>query len=325
MTITLQHLVKSFAPGTRVVDDVSFEIDSGEFFCLVGPSGCGKTTVLRLLAGFLHPDSGEILFGSKRMNDVPPQRRNTAMVFQNYAIWPHLTVAENVAYGPQARGLDRTAVERRVGSALQLTRLSELAQRKPAQLSGGQQQRVALARALAVEPDLILFDEPLSSLDARLRLDLRDELRRIQRETKTACLYVTHDQEEALALADRVAVMNQGRVEQIGSPEEIYGRPVNEFVARFTGEINLAPAGSSLRHALGISSQTGAVGFRPEAAVISDEGIEAVVKSCRYLGSKIELEIELADRQRIKLWTRAKAEPGSAIRFRVAVEDVLKF
>ena len=225
MTITAQHLTKSFGPDSRVVNDVSFAIQPGEMFFLLGPSGCGKTTVLRMLAGFVQPDSGDILFDQKRMNDVAPQHRNTAMVFQNYAIWPHLSVYENVAYGPRARKLDAATIDRQVTEALRVVRLEDLAQRKPAQLSGGQQQRVALARALAVQPDLILLDEPLSNLDARLRLELRAELRRIHRETRTTCLYVTHDQEEALSLADRVAVMQVGRIEQVGPPREIYEVP----------------------------------------------------------------------------------------------------
>jgi ABC-type Fe3+/spermidine/putrescine transport system ATPase subunit len=325
MTITLRHLTKSFAAGAHVVDDVSFEIGTGQQFCLVGSSGCGKTTVLRMLAGFLKPDEGEILFGDRRMNDVPPQRRNTAMVFQQYAIWPHLSVLENVAYGPEARGLESASVDERVQRALRITRLSDLAQRKPAQLSGGQQQRVALARALAVEPDLILFDEPLSSLDARLRLELRDELHRIQRETRTTCLYVTHDQEEALSLADRLAVMNQGRIEQMGTPEEVYRRPVNEFVARFMGEINILPPGSSLRRDLHAPARAKTVAFRPEAAEIGSEGVAAVVRQSRYLGSKTELEVVMADGQIIKLWTRGKSAVGETIRFRVSPEDLLEF
>ena len=254
MTITANHLIKSFGPETRVVDDVSFAIQPGEMFFLLGPSGCGKTTVLRMLAGFLKPDGGEILFDRKRMNGVAPQDRNTAMVFQNYAIWPHLTVYENVAYGPRARNL--SDIDKRVLDALRVARLEELAQRKPAQLSGGQQQRVALARALAVEPDLILFDEPLSNLDARLRLELRGELLRIHRETRTTCLYVTHDQEEALSLADRIAVMNRGRIEQMGIPREIYEHPANEFTARFMGEINIVAADSPLARALNGPSES---------------------------------------------------------------------
>jgi ABC-type Fe3+/spermidine/putrescine transport system ATPase subunit len=320
MTITARHLVKSFSAEARVVDDVSFAIEPGEMFFLLGPSGCGKTTVLRLLAGFLQPDSGDILFDDRRMNGIAPQHRNTAMVFQNYAIWPHLTVFENVAYGPRARKLPD--VDRRVADALRVARLEELAQRKPAQLSGGQQQRVALARALAVDPGLILLDEPLSNLDARLRLELRGELLRIHRETRTTCLYVTHDQEEALSLADRVAVMNRGKIEQLGTPREIYERPANEFTARFMGEINLIAAESPLAAALQGPAKH-KIGFRPESARLGGEGIAATVKHATYLGSKTELLVEVATGESLKLWTSASVAPGETVRFTVPVEKLI--
>jgi ABC-type Fe3+/spermidine/putrescine transport system ATPase subunit len=322
MTITASHLTKSFGPEARVVDGASFSIQPGEMFFLLGPSGCGKTTVLRLLAGFIKPDGGDILFDQRRMNDVAPQHRNTAMVFQNYAIWPHLTVYENVAYGPRARKLEGEAVHRRVTDALRVARLEELALRKPAQLSGGQQQRVALARALAVEPDLILLDEPLSNLDARLRLELRGELLRIHRETRTTCLYVTHDQEEALSLADRLAVMNRGRIEQTGTPLELYRHPENEFTARFMGEINVLAPGSPLAGLLhGPTNRK--LGFRPESAHLAGDGIAAVVKRATYLGSKTELLVETATGETLKLWTGALVEPGETLRFRVAPESLI--
>jgi ABC-type Fe3+/spermidine/putrescine transport system ATPase subunit len=322
MIISVNHLVKSFGPDNRVVDDVSFAIQPGEMFFLLGPSGCGKTTVLRMLAGFVEPDKGDILFADKRMNNVPPQNRNTAMVFQNYAIWPHLTVYENVAYGPRARKLDGATIQRRVIDALRVVRLEELAQRKPAQLSGGQQQRVALARALAVEPNLILLDEPLSNLDARLRLELREELQRIHRETRTSCLYVTHDQEEALSLANRVAVMNRGKIEQVGTPLEIYEHPVNEFAARFMGEINVLAAGTPLASTLGVPVDRKA-GFRPETAVLTTDGVAAVVKHSTYLGSKTELLIETSTGEKLKLWTRRTVPSGENIRFQVAPENLI--
>jgi iron(III) transport system ATP-binding protein len=322
MTITVEHLTKSFDVETRVVDGVSFSIQPGEMFFLLGPSGCGKTTVLRMLAGFIRPDGGDILFDRQRMNDVAPQRRNTAMVFQNYAIWPHLTVYENVAYGPRARKLDANSIHRRVTDALRVVRLEELARREPAQLSGGQQQRVALARALAVEPDLILLDEPLSNLDARLRAELRAELLRIHRETRTTCLYVTHDQEEALSLADRVAVMNRGRIEQTGTPREVYARPVNEFTARFMGEINVLAPGSPLGAALG-GPPDRKVGFRPESAFPAGDGIAAVVKRTTYLGSKTELLVETPTGETLKLWTTSPVALGDSLRFRVNSESLI--
>jgi ABC-type Fe3+/spermidine/putrescine transport system ATPase subunit len=322
MTVTVRHLAKSFGPPERVVDDVSFSIEPGEMFFLLGPSGCGKTTVLRMLAGFIAPDDGEILFDGKRMNEVAPQDRNTAMVFQNYAIWPHLTVYENVAYGPRARKLDETELRQRVADALRVTRLEKLAERKPTQLSGGQQQRVALARALAVEPGLILLDEPLSNLDARLRLELRGELQRIHRETRTTSLYVTHDQEEALSLADRIAVMNLGRIEQIGSPSDLYRRPVNEFTARFMGEINVLGADSPLARLLGGPAGR-KIGFRPEAASLAGDGIAAKVKGATYLGSKTELVVETADGEILKLWTRESVSPEETVHFAVAPENLI--
>ena len=322
MTITVNQLTKSFGSDSRVVDGVSFSIKPGEMFFLLGPSGCGKTTVLRMLAGFLQPDGGDILFEQQRMNDIPPQNRNTAMVFQNYAIWPHLTVFENVAYGPRARKLEGKSIDQRVNDALRVVRLEDLAQRKPAQLSGGQQQRVALARALAVEPDLILLDEPLSNLDARLRLELRGELQRIHRETRTTCLYVTHDQEEALSLADRIAVMNRGHIEQIGTSRELYEHPVNEFTARFMGELNVVAPDSPLAGMLH-SPTSRKVGFRPESVEVADEGIPAVVKHATYLGSKTELLVEAATGDILKLWTSAPVLPGEALHFHVPPERLI--
>jgi ABC-type Fe3+/spermidine/putrescine transport system ATPase subunit len=325
MTFTLRHLTKSFSPGGKVVDDVSFTIQPGEMFFLLGPSGCGKTTVLRMLAGFVTPDAGEILFDDRRMNAVPAQGRHVAMVFQNYAIWPHLTVYENVAYGLRVRKLAPAALGERVREALRLVRLTELADRKPSQLSGGQQQRVALARALAVQPRLVLLDEPLSNLDARLRLELREELRRVHRETGIACLYVTHDQEEALSLADRLAVMNGGRIEQTGTPREIFDHPVNEFTARFMGEINLLVPGGALATALGAAPGQ-KVGFRPGAATISDGGgWEGTVTSSRYVGSRTELRVETMEKETLQLWSQRNYAPGEKLRFQVPPESLVRF
>jgi iron(III) transport system ATP-binding protein len=322
MTITAHHLIKSYGADARVVDDVSFAIPPGEMFFLLGPSGCGKTTVLRMLAGFVPPNSGDILFDQKRMNSIAPQDRNTAMVFQNYAIWPHLSVFENIAYGPRARNLDGASVHRRVMESLRVARLEELAQRKPAQLSGGQQQRVALARALAVEPDLILLDEPLSNLDARLRLELRAELLRIHHETRTTCLYVTHDQEEALSLADRIAVMNRGRIEQVGTPREVYERPVNEFTARFMGELNVLAPENPLAGLLGAPPGR-KLAFRPESACLADDGIAAAVKQSTYLGSKTELLAETASGESLKLWVRESVSVGETFHFQVPREKLI--
>lgn len=223
------------------VDRVSLDIAKGEFFFLLGPSGCGKTTILRMIAGFCPLDAGEIFFDDRPMKDVPPHRRNAVMVFQSYALWPHYSVRENVQYGLDVRGVPRSEKRRLVGEALDMVRMLPYAERKPNQLSGGQQQRVALARALVVKPDALLLDEPLSNLDARLRLEMRNEIRRIHEETRLTTVYVTHDQKEALSLAERVAVMNMGRVEQLGPPRELYTTPASRFVAEFLGEINTLP------------------------------------------------------------------------------------
>ncbi len=236
-TIRIDNVSKSYGP-TRAVDGVSLTIASGELFFLLGPSGCGKTTLLRMLAGFVTPDSGDLYFDDQRMTDVPPRLRNAGMVFQSYALWPHRTVARNVAYGLEVRRYARSDIQRKVEGALKLVRLDGLGERRVTQLSGGQQQRVALARALVIEPRVLLLDEPLSNLDARLRVEMREEIHRIHRETKLTMVYVTHDQKEALSLADRIAVMHQGKLAQLGPPQEVYRKPASRFVADFLGDSN---------------------------------------------------------------------------------------
>ncbi len=221
------------------VDGVSLEIRAGEFFSLLGPSGCGKTTTLRMIGGFELPTSGKILLGGRDITGEPPERRPVNMVFQSYALFPHLSVAENVAFGLRRRGAEKTEITRRVGAALDLVHLPDFGGRKPDQLSGGQQQRVALARALVCEPTVLLLDEPLGALDLKLRRQLQVELKRVQLEVGITFIYVTHDQEEALALSDRIAVMDHGRVEQLGTPEELYDTPRTRFVAGFIGTTNL--------------------------------------------------------------------------------------
>ena len=213
-------------------------VQSAELVGLLGPSGCGKTTTLRVVAGFEQPDAGEILVKGQPITHLPPHRRNIGIVFQSYALFPHMTVFQNVAYGLRVRGLTRPEIAPRVARVLDLVQLAGLGERYPRQLSGGQQQRVAVARAIVIEPSLLLLDEPLSNLDAKLRQEMRGELRQLQRRLEIATIFVTHDQEEALALADRVAVMNEGRIEQIGTPEAIYSRPRTRFVAGFIGECN---------------------------------------------------------------------------------------
>jgi iron(III) transport system ATP-binding protein len=235
--IRIDRVTKSYGT-TKVVQDVSLQIDDGELFFLLGPSGCGKTTLLRAIAGFVAPDGGDIAFDGQRVNDLPPRERNTGMVFQNYALWPHMTVAQNIAFGLDVRGVSPDDRARQVAEAVALVQLKGLEHHRPTQLSGGQQQRVALARALVVRPKVLLLDEPLSNLDARLRAEMREEIRRVHSETRLTTVYVTHDQKEALSLADRMALMHAGKVVQLGTPQEIYGRPCNRFVASFLGDAN---------------------------------------------------------------------------------------
>jgi ABC-type Fe3+/spermidine/putrescine transport system ATPase subunit len=245
--IAIHNVVKTFGP-VRALDDVSLEILPGELFFLLGPSGCGKTTLLRSLAGFYVPDAGRILFGGRDVTRVPPQRRNTAMVFQNYALWPHMTVEANVAFGLAVRKAPRAERRRRAAEALEMVRMGQYGRRRPNQLSGGQQQRVALARALVVRPQCLLLDEPLSNLDAKLRLEMRTEIRRLCKEFGLTGVYVTHDQKEALSIADRMAVMFDGRIGQLGPPRELYMRPANAATADFLGETNFLKATAGERH-----------------------------------------------------------------------------
>ena len=241
-SVALRGLTKRFGSAVAL-DNVSLEIEHGRLVCLLGPSGCGKTTALRLVAGFMEPTAGEIALGDRIVSSpkrtLPPERRNVSMVFQNYALWPHMTVAQNVAYGLELRRLDRTAIAKKVDTMLRTTQLAPLAERYPAELSGGQQQRVSLARALIVEPETLLLDEPLSNLDANLREEMRFEVRRLHDAYRYTTIYVTHDQSEAMTTADLIAVMNAGRIEQLGSPREVYEQPRSEFVARFLGGSNI--------------------------------------------------------------------------------------
>ena len=277
MQITLANITKRFGKIVAA-DDICFTVADGECFFLLGPSGCGKTTLLRLIAGFGAPDEGQILFDGQIVNDLPPHRRNTPLVFQNYALWPHLTVFDNVAFGLTVPGRTCPAPERRerVGRMLAAMHMEDLAQRKPNRLSGGQQQRVALARALVIDPACLLLDEPLSNLDAKLRLEMRVEIRRLVKQMGITTIYVTHDQQEALSMADRCAILRQGRVEQVGPPRDLYERPANRFVADFIGGANLVP-GKIRAVTNGLATVATALGewtardlhgaFRPGAAV----------------------------------------------------------
>jgi iron(III) transport system ATP-binding protein len=237
ISISIQKLSKRFGAVTAL-HELDLQIEPGELFFLLGPSGCGKTTLLRCMAGFYIPESGRILFGDEDVTQLAPHKRNTGMMFQSYALWPHMTVAENVAFGLEERKLPRGEIVTKVGEALESVRMGSYASRRPNQLSGGQQQRVALARALVIRPRCLLLDEPLSNLDARLRLEMRTEIRRVCKEFKLTTVYVTHDQKEALSVSDRMAVMEGGHIKQLGTPQEIYRRPATRSVADFIGETN---------------------------------------------------------------------------------------
>lgn len=257
----------SIAYGETVpVRDLSLDIEAGEFLSLLGPSGCGKTTTLRAIAGFVTPSAGDIRIGGRSVVDVPPNRRSIGMVYQNYALFPHMTVAENVAFGMKMRGFPRSQIVERVRQLLAKLQLSSLGERYPSQMSGGQQQRVALARALAFEPSVLLLDEPLAALDKQLRGDMQFELRKLQREVGITTIFVTHDQEEALSLSDRIAVLNEGKILQVGAPRDVYAFPAHRFVAEFIGEANMLE---------GVIAQNGG------ASVLAVEGFSA---GCRLAG-----------------------------------------
>jgi iron(III) transport system ATP-binding protein len=346
MQVTLNKIWKRFGTSA-VLRDISIEVASQELFFLLGPSGCGKTTLLRLIAGFYQPDEGELYFGERPMNGVPPHRRNTGMVFQNYALWPHLTVAENVAYGLDVRGIAAAEKLQRVAEALGIVQMQDYAARSPNQLSGGQQQRVALARALVVRPDVLLLDEPLSNLDARLRLEMREEIRRIHDQTRITTIYVTHDQKESLSMADRIAVLRDGVVEQIGDPRQVYRAPANRFVADFIGETNWLPA-EILESGQGrVLVQTGFasfetegsgamkagetvwLGFRPEAVRIGPASVNSLttgIASVSYLGEIEQYLLELEGGLRIKAFEQNPSEirrVGTMLQVHIRPDDLL--
>jgi spermidine/putrescine transport system ATP-binding protein len=321
--VEVEGVTKAFGTGPGAVvalAAVSLSIFENEFFTLLGPSGCGKTTLLRLIAGFEHPTSGAIRLDGRDLTELPPHRRPVNTVFQSYALFPHMTVAENVAFGLERLGRPRAEIEARVRHVLALVKLEAMADRRPAQLSGGQQQRVALARALAPAPRLLLLDEPLSALDQKLRREMQGELKRLQRETGVTFGLVTHDQEEALAMSDRIAVMSAGQVLQIGGPAEIYDRPATRFVADFIGEANLLPGDL-------LGRPGGTVAIRPErvhltlaggGAPLTGEAGEAgarlpgTVTSLTFLGSDVLYEVALAAGPQIKARLR-DAAPGVAV------------
>ncbi len=243
--VKIENIIKEFVTNkktVRAVDNISLNIEAGKLVTLLGPSGCGKTTMLRMIAGLEIPTSGNIYIGDELVTHLPPNKRDTAMVFQSYAIFPHYTVAENIAYGLKIKKMNKSEIDKKVDNIIELVGLNGLAERNPSQLSGGQQQRVALARALVMEPSVLLFDEPLSNLDAKLRVYMRTEIRNIQQRLGLTSIYVTHDQAEAMSLSDNIIIMNKGKIEQIGSPKEIYQKPKTKFVADFIGVANFIPA-----------------------------------------------------------------------------------
>ncbi|ABK19167.1 ABC transporter ATP-binding protein [Syntrophobacter fumaroxidans] len=252
MNIELRDIVKRFG-SLEAVSHVSLDVRDGELFTLLGPSGCGKTTILRLVGGFHNPDAGAVFFNDRDVTGIPPYERNIGMVFQNYALWPHMTIFDNVAYGLKIKKVPKGSIGERVSRALGLVNLEGLEKRYPGQLSGGQQQRVALARALVLNPDVLLLDEPLSNLDAKIRLQVRAEIRKLQKDLAITTVYVTHDQEEALTLSDRIAVIDKGKLQQVGTPWDLYERPANAFVADFIGINNLIPG--QVREAAGAGEE----------------------------------------------------------------------
>jgi len=320
-SISIHNLSKSFG-AQSVLREVNLEIAEGELFFLLGPSGCGKTTLLRHIAGFYQPDAGRIYFGEDDVTNLPAHKRSTGMMFQSYALWPHLNVAQNVAFGLEERNRPQPEIEKRVEQALDLVKLSGLGARRISQLSGGQQQRVALARALVIRPRCLLLDEPLSNLDAKLRQQMRSEIRRICKEFGLTGLYVTHDRDEALSMADRLAVMDAGQIAQVGSPQEVYRNPANRMVAEFIGETNLIEAkvlqpmteegfylvGTTLGHILArpnredwqpLAGTKVLISIRPEALTFaaltqSPNRFSGHIMDTHYLGTTAQYELETA-------------------------------
>lgn len=287
MKVVLENLSHSFG-STKVLDNINLTVDKGELFTLLGPSGCGKTTILRIISGFITPSEGRILVGDRDITHLSPEKRNIGMVFQNYALFPHMTVVENVKYGLVIKKLEKKVIDQKLDKYLELVGMNEYRERKISQLSGGQQQRVAVARALAVEPELLLLDEPMSNLDAALRDRMRDEIRELQQKLGITTIFITHDQREALSISDRVAVMNEGNCIQIGTPFEVYNNPKTEFVATFVGESNIS--GHGFLEGIGC--------LRPEMVLLSSEdifgkGLEGIVEKVSFNGSTIEYVIRV--------------------------------
>ena len=339
--VVLSAITKTFPGGTRAVDGIDLEIGEGEFFSLLGPSGCGKTTTLRMIAGFENPDAGSIRVAGRDVTALPPEQRDMGMVFQNYALFPHRTVEDNVAFGLRMRKVARDEAARRVRDALAMVRLQGLEERRPGQLSGGQQQRVALARAIVINPTVLLCDEPLGALDKKLRQAMQFELKELHRRLGLTLVYVTHDQEEALTMSDRIAVMRSGLIAQLGEPREIYDRPTSRFVADFIGDTNILEGrveGNMLRLAGWASplpsplpAGPAAVALRPERVHLAPPGtglVDARVTEANFLGDAVLLKLTLPGGA--SLLARAPREtepallaPGAAVAVAWRPEDTV--
>ncbi|AVQ26956.1 polyamine ABC transporter ATP-binding protein [Fusobacterium ulcerans] len=310
VAIKVNNVVKKFGDNV-IIPGMSVNIKNGEFFTLLGPSGCGKTTLLRMIAGFNSIEGGEICFDDKVINDMPAHKRNIGMVFQSYAIFPHMTVRENVEYGLKLRKVNKAEMKEKTDDILDVVKITEYQERLPERLSGGQQQRVALARAIVIHPNVLLMDEPLSNLDAKLRVEMRSAIRDIQKKVGITTVYVTHDQEEALSVSDRIAVINKGEIQQIGQPHDIYARPANQFVSTFIGHSNLFKGNIKIdgeeksvvfKNGYKVKmdnlsdevkeGQEIVIAVRPEEFSISDEGIETTIKTSMFLGKYTNYEID---------------------------------
>ena len=348
--IIIKHALKKYGDNV-IIPDLSLDIKEGEFFTLLGPSGCGKTTLLRMIAGFNSIEGGDFFFGEKRINDLDPAKRNIGMVFQNYAIFPHYTVRKNVEFGLKNKKFPRGKIKSQSEKFMKLMQIDEYADRMPERLSGGQQQRVALARALCIEPDVLLMDEPLSNLDAKLRVEMRTVIKNIQHSVGITTVYVTHDQEEAMAVSDRIAVMNAGVIQHIGTPKSIYQRPANLFVATFIGRSNVIKGklivenGKTYLETLSgyraeihtvrpeqQKNQDITMSVRPEEFLLdrdSTEGISAIVDDCVFLGLNTHYFVHLSSGEEVEIIQESSIdsiiEPGSEIKLKINTDKVNLF
>ena len=348
--IIIKHALKKYGDNV-IIPDLSLDIREGEFFTLLGPSGCGKTTLLRMIAGFNSIEGGDFFFGEKRINDLDPAKRNIGMVFQNYAIFPHYTVRKNVEFGLKNKKFPKDKIKTQSEKFMQLMQIDQYADRMPERLSGGQQQRVALARALCIEPDVLLMDEPLSNLDAKLRVEMRTVIKNIQHSVGITTVYVTHDQEEAMAVSDRIAVMNAGVIQHVGTPKSIYQRPANPFVATFIGRSNVikgklvVDGGKTYLETLSgyraeihtvrpeqQKEQEITLSVRPEEFLLdrdSTEGISAIVDDCVFLGLNTHYFVHLSSGEEVEIIQESSIdsiiEPGSEIKLKINTDKVNLF